>query len=140
MTTKNKKNNLALFQYWGIIDEDYSCDLVATNVDTGVKFNVNGNKMIDESLNADQFDEVEKVTKTQLAEKLIQSINAPITVVFTKQSGQKRTMRGRLVSSEDVLGRSYVEDLDVKDDNRLRQVDHRTLESLIVRGVKYVLK
>ncbi len=41
------------------------------------------------------------------------------------------------------MGRSYVEDLDVaKTDKELgiREVDHRTIQSLIVDGVKFTLK
>ena len=39
-----------------------------------------------------------------------------------------------------MLGRSTVIDLSAKTDNKFRQVDHRTIEWLIVKNVKYVLK
>lgn len=137
----SKQGDLMLFQYWGRVKQDHGHDLVVENVDNGTRFNVNGKKLIDDSLSADKFVQTEKVSKTELAERLVHSKGAPLTVVFTKQSGEKRTLRGRLMSSEALLGRSHVEDLDLgHSENRLRLVDHRTLESLIVGGVKYILK
>lgn len=49
-------------------------------------------------------------------------------------------MRGHLVKCENSLGRSTVIDLSSKADNKFRQVDHRTIEYIILRNVKYVLK
>ena len=58
-----------------------------------------------------------------------------------KQDGTERTLRGKLVKPEPLLGRSMVEDLDSDDKkNRLRQVDHRTINWLVVDGVKYTVK
>lgn len=60
--------------------------------------------------------------------------------------GEERTMRARLVSVEPKLGRSQVIDLDIDKqikgdwDSRQRQVDHRTIKSLIVNNVKYTVK
>jgi hypothetical protein len=38
------------------------------------------------------------------------------------------------------LGRSTVIDLTAKTAEKFRQIDHRTIESIILRNVKYVLK
>lgn len=60
--------------------------------------------------------------------------------------GEERTLTGYLVQTETGFGRSTVIDLEVerdttKDyDNRLRQVDHRSLNWLIYKNVKYVVK
>jgi len=39
-----------------------------------------------------------------------------------------------------ILGRSTVVDLSAKTENKFRQVDHRSIDSIILRNVKYVLK
>lgn len=114
--------------------------ITVKNIDTGLQFDINGRDLIEAALHSSQFDKVEKVTKTELAQKLTEAYNRPFTVVFDKSDGQERVLRGRLLSSEPLMGRSHVEDLDVQDQNKLRLVDHRTLKSLIVDNVKYTLK
>lgn len=49
-------------------------------------------------------------------------------------------MRCILIKSEDSLGRSTVIDLDATTPNKYRQVDHRTIEYIILRNVKYIQK
>lgn len=112
-----------------------------TNVDNGESFRVNGTSLVEEAYSADAYSREEKVTKTQAAELLISSYGKPFTVVFEKTDGETRKLRGRLVKPEPLLGRSMVEDLDLGYDvYRLRQVDHRTISSLILDGVKYTVK
>jgi hypothetical protein len=99
-----------------------------------------GKELVARALSADQVVEEVKVTKMQAAEVLIESHNKPFTVNFVKADGNERTLRGRLIRPEPLLGRSMVEDLDEATSNKLRQVDHRTINWLIVEGVKYVVK
>lgn len=60
--------------------------------------------------------------------------------------GEERILTGYLISTETGFGRSMVIDLgivrssDPKWDNRIRQVDHRSLNWLIHKGVKYIVK
>jgi len=61
--------------------------------------------------------------------------------------GEERTMTGYVIGAEPVLGRTIMIDLEkekvVDDkgwDSRQRQVDHRTLKSVIYKGVKYISK
>lgn len=59
--------------------------------------------------------------------------------------GEERILTGYLVRTETGFGRSTVVDLalergNAEYDNRLRQVDHRTLNWLIYKNVKYVVK
>lgn len=54
--------------------------------------------------------------------------------------GELCTLRCILITSEDSLGRSTVIDFDAKTPSKYRQVDHRTIEYIILRNVKYVLK
>lgn len=45
-----------------------------------------------------------------------------------------------LVEVENHLGRSTVIDLGAKSDNKFKQIDHRSIDSITIRNVKYVLK
>lgn len=111
------------------------------NLDTGTEFSVHGQVLIDEMKSADEFNRVEEVSKTRLAEILTSSYNIALQVKFEKANGEERVIRGRIKSHEPLMGRSYVEDLDIDDPkSRLRLVDHRTLKHVIVDGVKYVVK
>lgn len=134
-----KTNNLMLFGYWAKVNKAVGNRLSVTDVDTGESFEVSGKPLIDAAFSADDFSSTEKVTQTQIAEKLVKSFNRPMTVEFKKKDGSPRTMRGRLLSSEHILGRSYLQDLDTSD-NGTRLVDHRTISRLVVEGVEYVVK
>ena len=55
--------------------------------------------------------------------------------------GQERTLVGYLVNTEAKMGRSTVVDLEIpKGQHNLRQVDHRTLNWIILKNVKYTVK
>lgn len=54
--------------------------------------------------------------------------------------GELCQITGHLVKVENNLGRSTVIDLTAKGDNKFRQVDHRTIEWIIFKNIKYVLK
>ena len=53
--------------------------------------------------------------------------------------GQTETITGHLLESENNLGRSLVIDLNAPCTNNVRSVDHRTIEWIIFRNVKYTL-
>ena len=116
--------------------------VMVTDVDTGLQFDVINDKLIDRLASADTSNSIKKVTRTEIAEKLITCYNKPFTVCFTKVTGEKRTLRGRYLSHEALMGRSQVEDLDIDGDfsKRMRQIDHRSIEWLIVDNVKYEVK
>ena len=101
---------------------------------------VQGKELLESAFSADQYAEEIKVSKTQAAEFLVNSPNRPFTVNFAKSDGTERTLRGRLVCPEPLLGRSMVEDLDETSGHNLRQVDHRTINWLIVECTKYIVK
>lgn len=66
--------------------------------------------------------------------------------------GEERTLTGYVIGSEQILGRSVVIDLEIEKkllltknetsewDQRQRQVDHRTINWLIYKNVKYISK
>jgi len=115
-------------------------EIIVTDIDKGNDFRIIGNELITQLLSADEFHTEEKVPLTRLAEILSTSFSTPFTVCFDKQDGEERILRGRLLSPEPLLGRSHVEDLDIKDKHKLRLVDHRNLKWIVVNGVKYTRK
>lgn len=117
-------------------------ELKVAELDGTGEIRVQGRDLIESGFSADRFVEEEKVTKTRAAEILSSSYNRPFTVKFEKKDGSERTLRGRLIHPEPLMGRSLCEDLDVEDTsaNRLRLVDHRSITCLIVDGVRYTLK
>ena len=54
--------------------------------------------------------------------------------------GEERILIGYLVHEEAKMGRSQVIDLEAKGDHRLRLVDHRSLNWLILKNKKYIIK
>jgi hypothetical protein len=57
----------------------------------------------------------------------------------TITEGEVVEITGHLLESENNLGRSLVVDLDAPKSNNIRQVDHRTIQFIIFRNVKYTL-
>jgi hypothetical protein len=125
---------------------------------------------------ASQFEEIKKVTRTELAEKFIANARVAMTVMFHKKvdpkqvtanvagiysqlsmglteaafqkkvkavldlKGEERVMVGRHYGDVDVNGRVSFVDMNVSVGNPNRLVDPRTIDYLIVGGVKYELK
>lgn len=54
-------------------------------------------------------------------------------------SGEVVSIVGHLANQERMMGRSLIIDLNAPASNNFRQVDHRTIQSIILRNVKYVL-
>lgn len=82
----------------------------------------------------------QKVSRSKLAEILTETNGEQFTAIFKKANGENRTLRGKLFEPKPTMGRSIVEDLDLPEDNRIRLVDHRTLESLVIKDTQYVLR
>ena len=84
-------------------------------------------------------DSAEKVLKeTSVADLKDKAKLASIVKQFTE--GESCTMICHLVEAENNLGRSVVIDLTAHGDNKFRQIDHRTIESITFQNVKYFLK
>lgn len=114
--------------------------LKAVDLHDGKEFEIHGKDLQEACMSADFFDDTQNVTKTELAEILVKSYGKPFTVVYDTTTKKDRKLRGRLLSSESILGRSTVEDLDKPDGDRIRLVDHRTLKSIVVDNIKFTLK
>lgn len=141
--TKVKPNDLmALIHYVKVkqIAQDRNAMVVSPLDKLQTEITVNGRDLIVNALSADYYAEEVPSTMTEMAERLTTAYNRPLTVCFEKADGTERVLRGRFIRSETLLGRSYVEDLDQADDDRLRLVDHRSILWLIVDGRKFVLK
>ena len=61
-------------------------------------------------------------------------------LVKDAMKGPPRRLIGRMKQLENGMGRSEVFDLELPPKNNVRQVDHRTIKSLILMGVKYNVK
>ena len=119
---------------------------------------------------ADQFTSTEEVTRTDLVNHLANARDSVFSVAFNKQPavkdvvdaasekdekkraklvreamrGESRVLRGYLAQIDTHTGRTTVIDMDAKGgvtkQSKLRQVDHRSIEYLIMHGKKYVAK
>jgi hypothetical protein len=132
------------FTYWGVVDKVESSLLgkriELTDLDSGNEFAVEGDMLIKNSSSSDQYNSQQKVSKSQAVEILSRSYNSPFTVVFTKKDGSTRRLRGRLIGIDQKnLGYVDVEDLDKPIGSRFRLVDCRTIKSIIVDNVKYIV-
>ena len=119
--------------------------------------------------NASVFEKEEKLPLTKVATKLTEANNTAFTASFTSKVdekavkeklstckakdlkdnaaakalakelllGRERTITGRLSKAEGKMGRSLVIDLNT---NGYGQIDHRTLQSLVIDNVKYTVK
>lgn len=134
--TRQPQNNN---RYW---DRDsLQCDDLHNEKGRGVE--IRGQELLKQLDSADEYAETTAVTMTKLATLLIEAGVKPFTVCFVKQDGDKRTLRGRLIVAEPLMGRSMVEDLDLPLDDkagRVRLVDHRTIEWLVINNVRYERK
>lgn len=115
--------------------------VVVEDLNNGGQLNFAGQDFLDTVFSANDFEEEEDVSKTELAQILQRVGDKPFTVNFDKQDGENRTLVGRLLNANNVFGRSDVIDLTKDpDEHRMRQVDHRTLHWLIFDGTKYSVK
>ena len=131
----HKKNDIVSITKYFVVNDATTSQVSAKDMDTNELVNITGVKLVESLSSADYFTSTQKKTKTELAEILISAGVKPFTVVFEKQDGERRIMRARFLSTEPLLGRSIVSDLD--DGGKIKQVDHRTIESIILDKVKY---
>ena len=140
--TKVKRGHMMALVYWVEVQAVYDggADLRVRDIADNKDFEIHGFNLVKKCYSADVYEKEVKTTKTDMAEKLIAAHNMPFTVEFEKADGTIRMLRGKLISPEPLMGRSTVLDFDVQDKDPLRLVDHRSIKSLILDNVKYVLK
>lgn len=141
----NPKNvragDIMLVPYWVSVERVRRSgdSITVRHLHNSEPFDINGASLVAQCFSAGIGEKREEITRTEMVRKLLASKNLPFTVVFEKKDGSIRTLRGRLLDTENEFGRSTVHDFDAAD-GQPRQVDHRTLESLIVDNVHYTLK
>lgn len=113
--------------------------LLVEDLVLGGEFNIEGRDMIAAVASADFFAETIRISKTEMAKILTMTHGKPFTVAFVKKDGQERVLRGYFLKHEEMFGRSLCLDLDEAKEDNLRLVDHRSLVSLVVDGVRYML-
>lgn len=160
-------DRLSRISYLEVLSTGRMCNV---KNEEGLEWSIDSNILENECYSADQFVETREVNRTELITTLSEVGNAVFTVNFDKLptaddflsltrddgnkirafddmkkdfkklKGENRTLVGYLIKTETGFGRSMVIDLDIKESNKIRQVDHRTLNWLIVRNIKYVIK
>jgi hypothetical protein len=139
--SKIKEGDIMAFQFYGkVLEADSTHEIAVHDLDNDRNVTITGSELIASAASADQVHETVEATKTEIAQKLVDSANRPFTVVFKKVDGSLRRLRGRLIGAEPLMGYSKVEDLDNDSKDRFRQVNHRDVKSLTVDGVCYTLK
>ena len=139
----NKKHQvgdiIAVVRYAKVVNV-YDTEMLVKDIDYESEFRILGRQMLDQLRSAALYDSVETVTGTRAAEVVSTSFNTPMTVCFIKKNGDTRVMVCRLKDTEPLMGRSYVDDLEETEGDKMAQVDHRTIQWAIVNKVKYVVK
>lgn len=132
-----KKNDVVqLVHNVHVLGANYQ-ELHVKDAERNLEFYIKGDKLIETLKAADHYSQKVKLTKTEIVETLLSTHGGIFTVCFDKQGGEKRTLRGYLAKTEPLLGRSYCVDIDVKEENKLRLVDHRTIHYLIFNNSYY---
>lgn len=132
-----KDEYLSIVQYYRYLrphTDRMGAGILAVNIETGQETFLS-NTVVEACLNSSShYVHEEKVTRSELARRLMHAHDAVFTVTFTKKNGSERTMVAHLIDVEDFMGRSRVYDLEQKG---IRQIDHRTISSLIWKGTRY---
>ncbi|MBH22942.1 MAG: hypothetical protein CMH57_00515 [Myxococcales bacterium] len=161
---------LSRIQYYEVLEINLEDNVVKLQNEHGFKFTVTPNIIEAEMYTATQYAVEEKVSRTELVEKLESAGETVFAVTFLKQvtdkgiaaklkdldpdavrtdksrralarellKGEERTLVGYLLTAEPKLGRSMVIDLEVPSGkHNIRMVDHRTIQSLVLKNVLY---
>jgi hypothetical protein len=131
----------SMTDYFTVVSVDKTNESMIVKNASGNTLTIKGKELIEQSLLSNQqFSSKVAVGKNEMAERLLSAGDKIFTVTFEKQDGSKRVLTGHLISGEPNLGRSNVIDLEITKGNALRQVDHRTISSLVINGVCYTSK
>ena len=108
--------------------------------DNKEKFEINGEELYNNCISCDFFDKEEKITKTKLKDVFDQIYPGSLfSARFTKKDGEYREIRARF-GANTIFGHCVVEDLDIEEEYRTRQVNYNTIQWVISNGVKYIVK
>lgn len=83
-------------------------------------------------------EDIQEALSTVKSDKDLKDRQKELAKTITE--GRLTTITGFLVKSEEKLGRSTIIDLSQPYGKGWRQVDHRTIDEIIIKNVKYTLK
>lgn len=116
--------------------------LVVQNLD-GEEWSIGKDIVMNECYGTEYAEEKE-VSLTEMVDIMKGAGDKVFHVQFLKKDGTQRDMTAVLTGSDTNLGRSLVRELLVDTDGNLkeqeRQIDHRTLHSLVLQNVLYSIK
>jgi len=161
-------DRMSRLSYLQVLDVSYGA--VSVRNEDGAEWTISNTIVENECYSANQFTSEKSVTRSELIDIFNSVGDAIYTVNFNKQpkladafdsvcnkgklksnatikkelakamEGEERTLVGYTISREIPWGRSMVIDLETEDKNKIRQVDHRTINWLICKNVKYSVK
>ena len=105
-----------------------------------VEFFKQDKKKTKKAYKEDLQDQADQVQKDFMAKGVSAIVDALANPVLDYIPGELRVMRGRHYGDIDELGRIKFTDMDIDGAHNTRQVDPRTLQSVVVGGKKYILK
>jgi hypothetical protein len=77
----------------------------------------------------------------RLGELTLQNVHSQAAALSRELiEGKTCTMVCRLVDLDFSLGRSTVIDFSASTENKFRQIDHRTIDNIVLKNVRYILK
>ena len=153
-------------QYYKFIKKTGKDFEVQINKESGSENYTISADQVEDMRSGSQFERVEKVTRSEMVALLQNAKNTVFTCTFRKKirpsdvqellnnvktkkelqgqslaerliEGQEHTITGFLAQTEAALGRSLVIDLNKPYGEGFRQIDHRTIENLIICNVEY---
>ena len=117
--------------------------LTVTDIDRDIDFQIRGDELALSLNRCETFEDVKKVNKGDLLERLKTTRGKIFSCVFVKANNEERYIQGIYAGPDEGFGRSFVVDLEKiaqGDRNVMRLLDHRTIQYIIVDNTKYVLK
>ena len=137
---KVKKGDIVQYVMTVKITHEGRNKVSAINLDNKEKFEINGEELYNNCISCDFFDKEEKITKTKLKDVFDQIYPGSLfSARFTKKDGEYREIRARF-GANTIFGHCVVEDLDIEEEYRTRQVNYNTIQWVISNGVKYIVK
>lgn len=137
-----KKGDLLCDLHYFVVSDVNETGAYFKDISTGEEWSVPikfVNSAIKDAWSAESFEKQEKLCRGEVVRKLLDAGVRPFTVEYIKSDGEDRKLRGVFIKGEPTLGRSIVKDLDLQEDN-VRMVDHRTIRSLVLDNVKYIVE
>jgi hypothetical protein len=181
-----KGEKLARLSYLTVVDENAHMGNnqfgVSVRNEHGFEWVISKDVLDNECTSATQYESVEKVSQSEMIEKILDAGHKVFTANFNKKpdpkvaikklqslypnkgvrgvgiakredynkaveeavsiliDGEERTITCRILSVDRLRGRLSVIDLEIEDKHNIRQLDPRTLNWLIIDGIKYILK